>query len=84
MQADDPFGPAGGPVRRPWFVTRQFGFGYRPQTWQGVVVMAVLVLPVVILAAVYKPHTPVYLLALVPAVVVPYIIRTVQRRGGRG
>jgi hypothetical protein len=47
-------------------------------------IMAVLLLPVVILAAVFKPHSPVFILAVVPAVVVPYLIMAVQRRGGRG
>jgi hypothetical protein len=44
--------------------------------------MAVLLLPVVILAAVLRPHSPVFALAVVPAVVVPYIVMAIQRRGG--
>jgi hypothetical protein len=80
MPDNDPFGPAAGPGKRPWFGPRRIGFGYRPQTWQGVLVVAILLLPVVILAAVFKPHSPVFILAVIPAVVVPYIIMAIQRR----
>jgi hypothetical protein len=80
MPDNDPFGPAGAPGKRPWFGPRPFGIGYRPQTWQGVLVTVILLLPVVILAAVFKPHSPVFILAVVPAVVVPYIIIAIQRR----
>jgi hypothetical protein len=80
MSDKDPFGPG----RRPWFGPRPMGFGYRPQTWQGALVMAVLLLPVVILAAVLRPHSPLFILAVVPGLVIPYIIMTIQRRGGGG
>ena len=73
-------GPLAGPGKRPWFGPRQFGFGYRPQTWQGVLIMAILLLPVVILAAVLRPHSPVFVLAVVPGLVIPYIIMAIQRR----
>jgi|HubBroStandDraft_3_1064219.scaffolds.fasta_scaffold445070_1 hypothetical protein len=84
MSGNDPFGSLSEPGRRPWFGPRRYGFGYVPKTWQGGLIMAVLLLPVVILAAVFKPHSPVFILAVVPAVVVPYLIMAVQRRGGRG
>jgi hypothetical protein len=80
MPDSDPFSPVAGPGKRPWFGPRRMGFGYRPQTWQGVLIMAVLLLPVVILAAVLKPHSPVFVLAVVPGLVIPYIIMAVQRR----
>ena len=76
----DPFGPVPGSGKQPWFRQRQFGIGYRPRTWQGYLVSAILVVPVAIFAAVLRPHSPVFLLALVPAVVVPYIIMAIQRR----
>jgi hypothetical protein len=82
MSDNDPFSPLGGAGKRPWFGPRRIGFGYRPQTWQGVLLMAVLLLPIVILAAVFRPHSPVILLAVVPAVVIPYIVMAIQRRGG--
>jgi hypothetical protein len=82
MADNDPFSSLSGAGKRPWFGPRRIGFGFRPQTWQGVVLMAVLLLPVVILAAVLKPHSPVFVLAVVPAVVVPYIVMAIQRRGG--
>jgi hypothetical protein len=71
--------PPGGPGKRPWFGRRSIGFGYRPQTWQGALTMAILLLPVVIVAAVLRPHSPVFILAVVPALVVPPIIRAIQR-----
>jgi hypothetical protein len=80
MQDNDSLGPLAGSGKRPWFGPRRFGFGYRPQTWQGVLVMAVLLLPVVILAAVLKPHSPVFILAVIPGLVIPYIIMVIQRR----
>lgn len=80
MPDNDPFSPVAGPGKRPWFGPRRMGFGYRPQTWQGVLIMAVLLLPVVILAAVLKPHSPVFVLAVVPGLVIPYIIMAIQRR----
>ena len=84
MPGSDPFGPVPGSGKQPWFRQRQFGIGYRPQTWQGVLIMAILLLPVVILAAVIKPHSPVFVLAVVPGLVIPYIIMAIQRRGGHG
>jgi hypothetical protein len=80
MPDNDPFGSVAGPGKRPWFGPRRMGFGYRPQTWQGFLIMAVLLLPVVILAAVLKPHSPLFILAVVPGVVIPYIIMAFQRR----
>jgi hypothetical protein len=80
MPDNDPFGPVAGPGKRPWFVPRRIGFGYRPQTWQGFLIMAVLLLPVVILAGVLKPHSPVFILAVIPGLVIPYIIMAFQRR----
>jgi hypothetical protein len=38
--------------RRPWFGPKRIGFGLRPQTWQGWLIVAVLTAAVVILAIV--------------------------------
>ena len=38
--------------RRPWFGPKRIGFGLRPQTWQGWLIMAVFIAAVVILAIV--------------------------------
>jgi hypothetical protein len=84
MSGNDPSGPSGGPGRRPWFGPRRYGFGYRPQTWQGALIMAVLLGPVVIVAVVLRPRSPAFVLAVVPGLVVPYVVMAVQRRAGRG
>ena len=46
------------PDRRPWFGPKRFGFGYGPQTWQGVLVTVVLVLLVAGTAAATGGHSP--------------------------
>lgn len=66
--------------KRPWFGPRRFGIGYSPRTWQGYLVTAILVLFVVIVATVTKGHSPLILIAIIPAVVVPLIIVQIQRR----
>jgi hypothetical protein len=66
--------------KRPWFGPKRFGIGYRPQTWQGYLVTLLLLLFVIIITTVTKGHSPLILLAIVPAIVVPYLITTIQRR----
>lgn len=34
--------------RKPWFGSKRVGFGIRPQTWQGWVVMAVFVVVLIV------------------------------------
>ena len=68
------------PARRPWFGPKRFGIGYGPQTWQGVVVTAVLVLLVAGTAVLTGGHTPLMALPIGAAVVVPLIIMRIQRR----
>jgi hypothetical protein len=66
--------------KRPWFGPRQFGFGYGPRTWQGYVVSAILLLYVILIATLTRGHMPGMLLAIVPAIAVPFIIMAIQRR----
>ena len=66
--------------RRPWFGPKRFGFGYGPQTWQGFVVSAVLLLFVVGTAAVTGGHSPLMVVPVAAAILVPLIIIQVQRR----
>jgi hypothetical protein len=70
-----------GQGKRPWFGPRRFGIGYSPRTWQGYLITAILVLFVVIMTTVAKGHSPLILIAVVPAVVIPIIIISlIQRR----
>jgi hypothetical protein len=66
--------------KRPWFGPKLSGMGYRPQTWQGYLITAVLVLFVVIVATLTKGHSLLILIAVVPAIVIPIIISWIQRR----
>jgi hypothetical protein len=66
--------------RRPWFGPKRFGVGYGPQTWQGVLVTAVLVLFVAGTAALTGGHSPLMVVAVAVAVLVPFIIIRLQRR----
>jgi hypothetical protein len=66
--------------KRPWFGPKRFGIGYRPQTWQGYLITAVLVLFVVLVGTVTNGHSPLIILAVIPAVVVPLVISQVQQR----
>jgi len=66
--------------RRPWFGPKRFGIGYGPQTWQGVLVTAVLVLLVAGTAVLTGGHTPLMVLPIAAALLVPLIIMRIQRR----
>ncbi|MGD0083076.1 MAG: hypothetical protein ABSD78_07750 [Acidimicrobiales bacterium] len=35
---------------RPWFGPKRVGYGFRPQTWQGWLIVAVFVVAVVVIA----------------------------------
>ena len=63
---------------RPWFGPKRFGYGYRPQTWQGWLLLAVLV-AVLITAASVAPRSPFFFCALVALIVVPLAVIAVQR-----
>lgn len=66
--------------RRPWFGPKRFGFGYGPRTWQGFLVTALLVLSVVGTAAATGGHSPLMVLPIAAAILVPLIIIRIQRR----
>lgn len=68
------------PGRRPWFGPKRFGIGFGPQTWQGVLVTIVLVLLVAGTAAATGGHSPLMVVPIVVAVLVPLIIMRIQRR----
>jgi hypothetical protein len=72
----------GGPgfnARRPWFGPKRFGWGYRPQTWQGWLLIAILT-ALVITAASLAPQSPWFFAALAALIVVPFAVIAAQRR----
>lgn len=73
----DPFAPK---PTRPWFGRKPYGYGYGPRTWQGWLVMLVLVIYAMIMAAVSKGDGAVIALGIVPVVVVPFVIMALQNR----
>lgn len=80
---DSGFGgpPPGGPGftgRRPWFGRKRFGYGYRPRTWQGWLLLAVL-LALVITAGSIAPKSALFYVALAAVIVVPLAVIAVQR-----
>jgi len=66
--------------RQPWFGPKTFGYGYGPKTWQGWLVIAVLVLFAILVATLTKGHWPGMLIGIVPLVGVPFLIMAIQRR----
>jgi hypothetical protein len=66
--------------KQPWFGRKQFGYGYGPRTWQGVLVTGVLVLWVVLVSTVTKGQMPEMLIGIIPAIAVPLLIAAIQRR----
>ncbi len=77
----DQFGPGfatGG--RRPWFGPKRAGVGYRPQTWQGWVVTA-LMTAVIFTAGALGPGTPWFWATLAVAILTPFVIIAAQRSG---
>jgi hypothetical protein len=81
MTSNDPFGPNNHrPGGQPWFGRKRIGFGYGPRTWQGYLLVAVVLLFVVIMAAITGGHSPLMVIALIPAAVVAVVARVQGRR----
>jgi hypothetical protein len=77
-QGQDPWGRRD---KRPWFAPRQFGFGYRPQTWQGYLISGGLALfTILIVTAAKNGNSSIGLIAVVPALAVPLIVVLSRRR----
>jgi hypothetical protein len=77
----DPFGPdPGTPGKRPWFGPKTVGFGYGPRTWQGYLLVAVGVIPIIIVASITGGHSPLMAIAIIPAVLVGIFARFQGRR----
>jgi hypothetical protein len=74
----DPLGRSQG--KQPWFGAKRFGYGYGPRTWQGYLVTAVLAAFAITVGALLKGHPALIVVAILPLVLVPFIIGFIQRR----
>ena len=75
--------PVDGQNKPAWFGPKRFGVGYGPRTWQGYLVTAGVALFALLIGTVAKGHhhhSSLILLAIIPAIAIPLIIRIVQRR----
>jgi hypothetical protein len=81
MQDENEYWPENGKERNPWFGPKRFGWGYRPQTWQGFLIVAALVVFAVVIATLTKGRSPLMALLVLPALGVRFLI---TRERGRG
>ncbi len=77
---DAPGPDSGRPGKRPWFGRKAIGFGYGPRTWQGYLLVALSVVPVIVVAATTRGHLPLMAVAIIPAVIVGIFARIQGRR----
>jgi hypothetical protein len=67
--------------KQPWFGSRASGMGYRPRTWQGYLVMLLLGVYAIFIGTLSADHhSPLILLAIAPAALVPRLIGLMQQR----
>ena len=66
--------------KQPWFGAKRVGYGFGPRTWQGYLVTAVLVAFAITVASLTNGRMPGMLFAIIPVVVVPFIIWRIQNR----
>ncbi|HUB39279.1 MAG TPA: hypothetical protein VMA72_10535 [Streptosporangiaceae bacterium] len=65
--------------RRPWFGRNRIGYSYRPQTWQGWLLLAALTALLITVGSI-APKSPLFFVALAAIIVVPFAVIAVQRR----
>jgi hypothetical protein len=80
VMPDDDSSPENNAEGTPWFGPKRFGLGYRPQTWQGFLVVAAIVLLIVVVATVTGGRSPLMALLGLPALAMVFLIRSRQRR----
>lgn len=80
MTKDDPFSQNSGGQSRPWFGRKRFGYGYRPQTWQGYLLTALCVLFIIVMAAITGGHSPLMVIAIIPIGIIAVIAAVQGRR----
>ncbi len=67
--------------KQPSFGSRASGMGYRPRTWQGYLVMLLLGAYAIFIGTLSADHhSPLILLAIAPAALVPRLIGLLQQR----
>jgi hypothetical protein len=69
-----------GQGKRPWFGPKLFGYGFRPQTWQGYLVVALAAVPLIVIASLTGGHSRWTILGALPLVLVAVLARFM---GGR-
>jgi hypothetical protein len=81
MTDNEPFGPnSARSGKQPWFGPKQFGFGYGPRTWQGYLLVALSVIPLIVMAAITGGHSPLMAVGLIPGAIVAVVARVQGRR----
>ncbi len=80
MTDNDPFGPVSGRQGKPWFGPKQFGFGYGPRTWQGYLLVALSILPLIVIAAITGGHSPLMAIGVIPPAILGVVARVQGRR----
>jgi hypothetical protein len=73
----DPFAPR---PKRPWFGRKPYGYGYGPRTWQGWLVLLVLVIYAMAMAAISGGDGTIVAAGIIPVIVIPVIIMAIQGR----
>ena len=58
----------------PWFARRNYGWGYRPATWQGWALTGLLVVLLYVDAAVFRAHHAAVFFAILAVLAVGYIV----------
>lgn len=78
MDGNDPdFGQQG---KRPWFGPRRFGYGSRPQTWQGFLLVGLTIALLIVIATITRRHSPLILIGILPLAGLAIFAQTRGRR----
>jgi hypothetical protein len=87
VQNPEPWGGGNGPRQpgRPWFGPKAFGYGLRPQSWQGWLITAGTVAIAAVIGFTTKGHhsdspTPWAIIAIAAALVIRVVFMTRRRR----
>lgn len=66
--------------KRPWFGPKRFGYGVRPQTWQGFLIVGLGAAFLIVIATLTGGHSPWMILGIAPLILVGIFARTAGRR----
>jgi uncharacterized membrane protein len=71
---------SGSQGRRPWFGPKRFGYGSRPQTWQGFLIVIAAAAILITVATITGGHSAWTILGAVPLIGVAIFARSTMRR----